>query len=126
MARPSKLNEQLIEQMCEKFRKGLSTKTTCDLLMITQPSFNNWLRVGEEDANNERDTIFTTFFLEIKKAKAEFEEKASERIIKGESGWQGTCWWLERTNKDYMPKQAIEANGEDGRVTVVLGGKVKQ
>ena len=126
MARPSILNEQLIQRFCDKLRKGLAVQTTCDLLMVTQPSYNNWLRKGEEDLAAENyDSIFASFFLEIKKAKAEFEEMASERIINGEAGWQGTSWWLERTNSKYMPKQAIEANTEDGKVTVVLGGKVK-
>lgn len=124
MGCPSKLNEELISKFCEKLREGLSVQTSCDLLMITQPSFNNWLRRGEADIENEEDTIYSSFFLEIKKAKAEFEEFASKRIIYGEPGWQGTSWWLERTNQRYMPKQEVSA-GPDGKVTVILGGKVK-
>lgn len=122
MARPSKLNEELIQRFAEELREGLSVQTTCDLLMVTQPSYNNWLRQGEEDIAHEQDTIFASFFLEIKKAKAEFEKKASKRIINGDPGWQGTSWWLERTNHNYMPKQEINA-GDDGKVTVVIGGK---
>ena len=37
---------------------------------------------------------------------------------------QGAAWVLERTRHDFMPKQEITA-GEDGKVTVVLGGKIK-
>ena len=123
MARPSKLNEQLIQDFCEKLRTGLSAQTTCDLLMVTQSSYNLWLRQGEQDLNNDIDSLYASFSLEIKKAKAEFEEIASRRIINGEQGWQGTCWWLERTNQKYMPKQEVVA--EEGKVQVIIGGKVK-
>lgn len=123
--RPSILNEELIEKFCDELREGLSVQTTCDLLMVTQPSYNNWLRRGEADIEADIDSIYSSFFLKIKKAKAEFEKFASKRIINGENGWQGTSWWLERTNPKYMPKQAIEANTDDGKVTVVLGGKIK-
>ena len=125
MARPSKLNEQLIEQFGEKLRKGLNVQTVCDLLMVTQPSYNNWSRQGEEDINNGiEDSLYASFFLVIKKARAEFEEIANERIQEGAPGWQGMAWWLERTRPQYMPKQEITA-GDDGKVQVILGGKVK-
>ena len=45
-------------------------------------------------------------------------------IGSGRPGWQGKAWILERVNQKYMPKQEITA-GDDGKVTVVLGGKVK-
>lgn len=126
MARPSKLNEELIEQFAEKLRKGLNIQTVCDLLMITQPSYNNWMRQGEDDiTNGNEDSLFAAFFLEIKKARAEFEELANERISEGAPGWQGMAWWLERTRAQYMPKQEISA-GEDGKVQVILGGKLKE
>ena len=35
------------------------------------------------------------------------------------------AWWLERTRPQYMPKQEITA-GDDGKVTVVIGGKVRE
>ena len=124
MARPSKLNEELIEEFALKLRKGLNIQTACDLLMITQPSYNNWMRQGEDDANNDTDSLYASFFLVIKKARAEFEEIANVRISEGAPGWQGMAWWLERTRPQYMPKQEITA-GDDGKVTVVLGGKVK-
>ena len=125
MARPSKLTEELTNVFGEKLRKGLNIQTVCDLLMITQPSYNNWMRQGEIDANAEVDSLYSSFFLVIKKARAEFEEKASEKIQSGDNGWQGMAWWLERTRPQYMPKQEITA-GDDGKVTVVIGGKVRE
>lgn len=125
MARPSKLNEELISLMASKLKKGLPVSSCCDLLGITQPSYNNWMRQGEEDAANDIDSLFCAFFLAIKKARAEFEESALEDIRLGNRGWQGAAWILERTSSRYVPKQEIDA-GPDGKVNVIIGGKVKE
>ena len=119
MARPSKLNEELIDKFTEKLKKGLPVTSVCDLLMVTQPSYNNWLRQGEQDLNDEQETLFSSFFLMVKKSRAEFEEEALEDIGSGRPGWQGKAWVLERTNQKYMPKQEIVA--EEGKVQVILG-----
>jgi len=125
MARPSKLNAELIEKIGEKLSKGLPLTTTCDLLGITTMSISAWMRQGEEDFEKEIDSLFAELSYTIKKARAEFEEFANDRIVNGAVGWQGTAWWLERTRPQYMPKQEITA-GDDKKVTVVLGGKFKE
>ena len=124
MARPSKLNEELIDTLGKKLAKGLPLTTVCDLLGITTMSISNWQKQGEEDFNNEVESLYSSLFYTIKKSRAEYEEIAADRIQSGEPGWQGMAWWLERTRPQYMPKQEITA-GDDGKVTVVLGGKVK-
>ena len=123
MGRPSKLNDELIEKMHSKLIKGLPITSCCDLLGITQPSHNNWLRQGEQDLLDDVDSLFAQYFLTIKKGRAEFEEKALDDIQTGRPGWQGMAWVLERTNQKYMPKQEVVA--EEGKVQVVIGGKVK-
>ena len=123
--RPSKLNDELIQQIYENLKQGLPVRYTCDLLCITQPSFNNWMKQGEQDINDENyDSLFAQLFITIKKGQAEFVKEAMLDIRSGRPGWQGQSWWLERTRQDFMPKQEITA-GDDGKVTVVLGGKVK-
>lgn len=124
--RPSKLNEELIQEAYTHVVEGLPVRYMCDLLLITQPSYNNWMRKGEDDVNKENyDSLEAQFFFMIKKAQAEYVENAGRDIRSGRPGWQGQSWWLERTRSDFMPKQEITA-GDDGKVTVVLGGKVKE
>ena len=65
-------------------------------------------------------------FYEIKKAHAEFIEQSLNTIRMLPKNWQAIAWWLERTDRNFMPKQQIEANTDDGKVTVVLGGKIKE
>lgn len=124
--RPSKLNEELISKVYELAFQGIPVTYICDSLLITQPSYNNWLRQGENDIKEENyDTLYAQFFLTIKKGQADYVIDASKDIQSGRPGWQGRSWWLERTRQDFMPKQEITA-GDDGKVTVVLGGKVKE
>jgi len=123
MGRPSKLNEELIELMASKLRKGLPITSACDLLGITTMSHSNWMSQGESDYVADIDSLYSSYFYTIKKSRAEFEEAALEDIGSGRPGWQGKAWVLERTNQKYMPKQEFVA--EEGKVQVVLGGKIK-
>lgn len=124
MARPSKLTSELINNMADKIREGLPINYTCDLFGVLSRSYFQWMKLGEEDINNEQETLYALFFHTIKKAQAEYVDNAGRDIRSGRPGWQGASWWLERTRQDFMPKQEITA-GDDGKVTVVLGGKIK-
>lgn len=123
MARPSKLNDVLINNIADVIKEGLPVNYACDLLFITQPSFSNWMNKGEEDVRNENyDSLYAQFFMTIKNAQATYVYEANKDIKSGRPGWQGAAWWLERTRQDFMPKQMIQAD-DDGKVTVVIGGK---
>ena len=124
MARPSKLNEQLIQDMAAEIADGLPIGYACDYFGVTRMSYLNWMEWGERDYNEENETLYAAFFAAIKKAQAQYVIDSKKRIKEGGPGWQGTAWWLERTRQDFMPKQQIQAD-EDGKVTVVIGGKQK-
>ena len=125
VGRPSKLSEELIDKMYEVIKQGLPVRYACDYLVITQPCHVNWMQKGEEDINNDvYDTLHARYFITIKKAQADYVHDANIDIKSGRPGWQGAAWWLERTRQDFIPKQAIDA-GPDGKVTVMIGGKVK-
>jgi hypothetical protein len=79
---------------------------------------------GKQDYENGIETLHAELFFEIKKACAQHIIEARKVIKSGRVGWQGTAWWLERTNNMFMPKQQIQAD-EDGKVVVNIGGKVK-
>ena len=118
-----KLNEELITLMASKLKKGLPISSCCDLLGITTMSHSNWMSQGEDDYENDVKSLYSSYFYAIKKSRAEFEEEALDDIGSGRPGWQGKAWVLERTNQKYMPKQELVA--EEGKVQVVLGGKIK-
>ena len=124
MGRPSKLNEELIAKMYEKIKKGLPVHYACDLFSITYQSHLNWLQQGEYDMNAGLESLEAQYFDAIKKAQAEYVDDAIADIKSGRPGWQGAAWCLERTRRDFQPSQQIDA-GPDGKVNVIIGGKVK-
>ena len=124
IGRPSKLNDELIDKMYDIVVEGTPVIYACDNLGITRMSFSNWMKKGEQDFEEDKQTIYANFFYTIKKAQSEYVINAGRDIRSGRAGWQGQSWWLERTRQDFMPKQEITA-GDDGKVTVVIGGKVK-
>jgi len=124
MARPSKLTEELITEFCDEVSKGLPIKYCCDYVGIHETSYFEWMKKGEDDFKNEIDSLYSTFWKSIKKSYAQYLIASREIIHNGVLGWQGRSWWLERTNPFFMPKQQIQAD-DDGKVTVVIGGKSK-
>lgn len=125
MARPSKLNEELINNFSAEVERGLPIKYCCDLCSIHETTYFEWMKIGEEDFKNEKDSLYATFWNSIKKSYAKYMIASRDIIHSGTLGWQGRSWWLERTNPFFMPKQQIQAD-DDGKVTVVIGGKEKQ
>lgn len=125
MARPSKLNEELIKQAYKLALLGVPVNYICDSLGITQPCHSMWMTQGKQDYEAEEETLYAQYFMTIKKGQADFVIKSVADIQSGRQGWQGAAWVLERTRQDFMPKQEITA-GDDGKVTVVLGGKIKE
>jgi len=124
-----KLNDEMIENFAKEIEEGLPIQYTCDLMGITHISYLNWMKKGEAEytayeTGEGELTLYAAFFTAIKKAYAKFVRESRNRIRSGASGWQGAAWWLERTNQVFMPKQQIQAD-EDGKVTVVIGGKQK-
>lgn len=124
MARPSKIEDtNLLEQFKIKLEEGLPVKYICGLLGITRPSFYNWLEKGEEDFNNEEETIYSTFFDTVKKAQASFVNTAIKDIYSGKPNWQSIAWVLERTHQEFAPMRGDSSNITDEKVIVKPGVK---
>ena len=121
----SKLTKETTEAFAAEVADGLPVEYCCDLLRISRQTYLNWMERGERDQANDIESDFRAFFEAIKNAYASFIKESKRIIRKGEHGWQGAAWWLERTNVNFILKQRVEA-GEDGKVTVVIGGKPVQ
>ena len=124
MGRPNGITEELIAQFAHEIEEGLTVEYACDLLYVPQSTYHKWMERGEEDEWLGVESDYRAFMEAIKNAYAKFIKASRDRIRQGANGWQGTAWWLERTNARFMPKQQIQAD-EDGKVTVVIGGKAK-
>lgn len=118
----SKLTPELAERLAREISEGLPNDYACDIVGIGYSTYCKWMNVGAEDVARERETEYSAFYELMRKSYATFIRDSKIRIRKGEPGWQGVAWWLERTNSRFIPKQQVQGD-EEGKVTVVIGGK---
>jgi hypothetical protein len=97
-----KLCEDIIIKIAKEVEEGLPIKYACDLQGVSVTCWQFWMAQGKSDDEAEIDSLQRQFFVSIKKAYAKFVRDCKCTIRKGENGWQGTAWWLERTNKDFQ------------------------
>ena len=120
--KPYKLNDELIDKIAEEVKDGMPLQFACNLYYITQETFNTWMRQGEIDVRNEMESLQAKLFLIIKQAYAIYIKEAKKKIRKGESGWQGEAWWLERTNQQTF---VINNDSSDNVEPVIVKTGVK-
>lgn len=118
-----KLNEELIKNIASEIEDGLPVNYTCDLFEITRTNYSYWMHQGEVDAANEVKSLEALFFNSIKKSYAKFIRHSKQIIRKGEAGWQGTAWWLERTNRDFQMNSDNSVISENITITTKMRKK---
>ncbi len=88
-----KLNKRVCETICEGLRKGNYVTTCCRAVGISQRTYYNWKKKGEEG-----EEPYATFLQKVDEAEAEGEMAMMEIIhdnaISG--NWLSSAWVLER------------------------------
>lgn len=112
MGRPSKLTDELTDQLAAIFREGqTSIESACALVGITGRTFHKWMKRGQED-----DPEYVQFVQTIEKARAQAVQ-GYLGVIKNaaDSGtWQAAAWWLERVlPAQYGRKTTVETISTD-------------
>ena len=124
MPRPTILDKEIIDKLAQEIEEGLPIKYALDLFSVSGANYQNWMRQGEIDNEADVESIFRTFFLSIKRAKAKWIKKAKEKIVNGEgSNWQGMAWWLERTDYEQFSRKDGGENNNTERIIVNVGMK---
>jgi hypothetical protein len=116
--RPSKRTEKITEQICEGISYGLTDEEVAALVGVDDSTLTRWKKEPE-------------FCGAIKKAQAMRLLIRLKRIEKGESGWQGTAWAMERQNPERFgsPEARLRRRdevNEDETVRKVARGMVTQ
>jgi hypothetical protein len=99
--RPTKKTPEIIERIAEAINFGLTNEEVCELVGIEAHTLVNWYKDSE-------------FFSATKRAAATRLVKRLKRIERGEPGWQGTAWIVERlmSNRHSPPEVQISlSNG---------------
>lgn len=71
MARPTKFNEQLCEQLCTLHEEGLPQKSCADYCGIDRTTLHRWLKKGEKAKSGK----YRQFFLNWIRSEAKYEMK---------------------------------------------------
>ena len=119
MARPSKLNEELIDELCEWVATDTPFRYCAEGCGVLYDTFMYWMRKGEQDILIESDTLEAELFNRIKKTYAKVVRNSVSKIKEGEKNWQGECWIRQRRDNEFMDRQELNTNGE--KVIVQLG-----
>ena len=107
MARPTKFNEDICNQLCMYYEEGLPQKTCADLCGIDRTTLHKWLEKGK----NARSGKYKDFYLRWCKAKAKFIQYHTNKISDSTS-WLSSQYLLQVTDPEtyvVAEKQQIEA-----------------
>lgn len=118
MARPTKLNDDVCEVLCECIELGMAYQHACDCARISYVTFQAWKHKAErimEAKTPSRYTVdeknFVTFLNNIKAAESNGIRKNLRNIIKASEGdadnrpqWQAGAWILERRHPEQFAR----------------------
>ncbi len=113
------LNDEMIEKAKKYICEGNYANVVCQYLGIAEKTYYEYIKQGNEDIENNIDTIFSKFCKAIKESEAEAEMRAVASIQKAgnEGNWTAYAWYLERKHKKrWSQKQEIEHSGNIGVV----------
>lgn len=100
MGRPSKLTDELTDQLADIFRGGqTSIESACALVGIRRSTYHDWMNKNPD------------FSDKIEKARAEAVQGYLEVIKQAAHNgtWQAAAWWLERVlPNQYGRKTTVE------------------
>lgn len=142
--RPTKLNEQVIAEICRFIEAGNWFEVSCRLAGINEETGNVWLRLGRgQDVPNHKPQPIHKQFTEAVQAAVDRREAAlamrirqaaqprdvttrsttvdkdgnrteTVREAREDGDWRAAAWILERTAPDRWGKQRLEVTGADG------------
>jgi transposase len=116
-----KLNEEVIKKAANMIRAGNYQKVVAQALGVSEVTWYNWLKRGEQEANEGKDTLRAKFFKEIKRAEAEAIIRNVAIIQKAAATtWQAAAWWLERRYPDEWGKKDTTTISADNDTKIVI------
>ena len=133
MGRPTKLTEDLLEELCQHLEDGNAIATACDLVGISERVYHKWQARGKEEvervAEDGRRRVrkderrYVQFVQATTRARAAAVQKRVSNIRDAASeDWRASAWLLERMKPEEWGKtQKHEHMGEGGGPLRVTG-----
>lgn len=126
LARPTVLTDEAKALIVDMVSWGSYLKVACDAAGFSYRTLRYWQKAWEDGEPNAQ--AHDDFFQSLKKAIAIGEGRAILKIQRGEPGWQGSAWFLERRFPQRWAKKErpTEAPPQSGvTVTIRNGSKPK-
>lgn len=132
LQRPYVLTPETQATIVLSLAEGNYIKTACEGAGTTYDCFRHWQRRWEEDDPVAQE--FADFFKAVKKAVAQGEENALRTVVAGDTGWQGSAWFLERRfpkrwcKKDHLTLKSENVDVKtltDAELEAIASGKSK-
>ena len=124
VGRPTKLTQDLQQQIVTLLRAGNYIETACSYVGVDKQTLYSWLKRG----NRQKAGKFREFLDVTEKAIAEAEIRDLEAVRK-DGSWQARAWRLERKFPHrWGRRERTEHTGADGgpvAVKVTFGGRYK-
>ncbi len=114
MSRPTKLSQEVSDQMCLLIRAGNYIETAAAFAGISKDTLYRWLR----DGKRAKSGVKRSFSDAVERALAEAEIRDVQRVAKAsERQWQAAAWRLERKFPDRWGRRDTlkqEVSGPEG------------
>jgi hypothetical protein len=115
--RPTRLNAELMRQICALLSEGISITATCDALGVTESRYFDWIKKDQK------------FREQATRARAR-GKIALVRQILADKDWRAKAWYLERCWPNEFGRTAdrqLPVEKDDGKISVAIvcetGGK---
>ena len=121
-----KLTPLIQDTICNLIADGNYIKTACLAAGVHKTTFDRWLKLGEQEGENEGENPFTSFANAVKKAEAENIARNVGIIQKAAvHTWQAAAWLLERKYPAQYGKR-VEIELGPSKVLLVLQDRMKE
>ena len=94
--RPTTLTAEKAQMIVERVRTHLSIYNAAQKAREHHQTVFNWLKYGERDLIDGKETIFSKFFADVREARADKVGEMIETIESMPKSWQAISWLLEK------------------------------
>jgi len=101
VGRPTLLTQDRYDEAVKWYKDGATHREVSDAISVGFSTLEGWLRTGEEEIQDNIESIYSSFTSEVKRARS-FVAKKRRNKIESDESWQSAAWLLERTRpKEY-------------------------
>ncbi len=90
------LTPETYKKIVDQVAKDLSLSNAARIARVVPKTLCNWMERGLSDINENKESVFAQFFLDVKDAQGRKISMLLSKIEKGKRNWQALAWILEK------------------------------